>query len=84
MLMLWLLLTDFTAKHRSFTAEIKSVRGSCRISIYRNSKGILGNKMPPRGRCPEKANFFRKWSVMITTFEIHNLGVFLQMPNWPN
>ena len=48
------------------------------------SRGILGNKMPPRGKCPEKANFFRKWSVMIPTFEIHNLGVFLQVPNWPN
>ena len=48
------------------------------------SRGILGNKMPPRGKYPEKANFFRKWSVMIPTFEIHNLGVFLQVPNWPN
>ena len=52
------------------------------------SRGILGNKMPPRGKCPEKANFFRKWSVMIPTFEIHNLGVFyrclisLISPNW--
>ena len=42
-----------------------------------NSGGIFGNKIAPPGRGPEKANCFRKWSIMTSTFKVHNLGGFI-------